>query len=65
VSARGRHPACASDGLQSGDCRARAFSRRGSPYLGKFEDAVILKIFGDSLSRGVALSSMEIARMSY
>lgn len=27
--------------------RAVAFSRRGSPDLGEFEDAVILKVFGD------------------
>jgi hypothetical protein len=26
---------------------AVAFSRRGSPDVGEFEDAVILKVFGD------------------
>ncbi len=29
------------------NARAVAFSRRGSPDLGEFEDAVILKIFGE------------------
>ena len=32
---------------QYGQCRSVAFSRRGSPELGEFEDAVVLKTFGD------------------
>jgi hypothetical protein len=35
------------DVLPSIECRRRAFSRTGDPTLGEFEDAVILKTFGD------------------
>jgi hypothetical protein len=37
----------AGDDLLCGVAGAVAFSRQGSPDLGEFEDAVILKVFGD------------------
>ena len=37
----------ASLALEGGHCGAIAFSRTGDPSLGDFEDAVILKTFGE------------------
>jgi hypothetical protein len=42
-----RDPARASDGCNEAIAGAVAFSRRGDPDVGEFEDAVILKAFGE------------------
>jgi hypothetical protein len=39
--------ACGSDVGNEANAGAVAFSRRGSPELGEFEEAEILKIFGE------------------